>query len=98
LNYVPSAKTYDIKLNSYPYVLWTHQFLYVILVTSKVVVISSFDPSIDCCSVCPCNEMEALNELANHNVLSAPVIDLRAGVQHKGFLSLTDIVMDLASR
>jgi hypothetical protein len=42
--------------------------------------------------------MEALNELANHNVLSAPVIDLRAGVQHKGFLSLTDIVMDLASR
>ena len=41
---------------------------------------------------------EALAQLASRDVLSAPVVDVAAGVRYKGFLSVADIVSDLVQR
>ena len=43
--------------------------------------------------------VDALRQLAQRGVLSAPVVDASNGeLVHKGFLSLSDIVLDLCSR
>ena len=40
---------------------------------------------------------DALRKLSHRHVLSAPVIDYSSGMQFKGFLSVTDIVLDFAN-
>ena len=43
--------------------------------------------------------VDALRQLSRRRVLSAPVVDASSGeLVHKGFLSLSDIVLDLCSR
>ena len=41
---------------------------------------------------------EALRKLSARRVLSAPVVDYSSGVAYRGFLSVADVVLDIASR
>jgi len=41
---------------------------------------------------------EALRKLSARRVLSAPVVDYSSGVSYRGFLSVADVVLDIASR